>query len=399
MTEKADFASMFESSAQSSARSRTQRIEVGKEVEGTVLAISGGLVVMDIGATADATIDLNEFNDREIRVGDKIRATVKNARKDGPQLTLALGRGGTQVSSAHLERAFETKTPVNGTVSASVKGGFSVEVGGSRTFCPISHIDQGYVTEPEAYVGRTFDFLVLEFKEGGRSIVVSRKLLLEQQRRAQRDELLGNLSEGMVVSGTVKSTSKHGVVIDLGGIDGFAHISELSRSRVERPEDVVSVGESVSVKVLSIEKTDRGPSVKVSIKALTPAAQAHEGPKAEIEEILVGKVARHVPNGVIVSTEKGEGLVPHRELDLAPSADPKRAYPQGHELRIVVVSRDPESGKMRFSVSRVSEVEERKNYREFHAGPSGGKGLGSLGSVLGEKLMLAAQKSGGKGAK
>lgn len=383
MTTKNDFASMFEASGESRRKSAGARLEAGKQVEGTVLEVSGGLVIVDIGALADATIDLIEFHDRPVKVGDRIRATVKSARSDGPTLTLGLGRGGAAIGAAALELAQQTKTPVTGTVSAAVKGGFSVDVGGTRAFCPISQIDTTYVTEPEAYVGQTLEFVVTEFRESGRNVVLSRKTLLLEQQKTLAEEMLGQIQVGSLVSGKVKAVVKHGAVVDLGGLEGFVHVSELTHGRVERPEDVVQPGEAVTAKVLSVERTERGTTIKLSLKAKEDAPKR---PEVQLEEILEGKVVRHVGNGLIVSTSKGEGLVPNRELELAPGADPRRSYPLGHELRVVVVAKDGQSGKLRFSVTQVAHVEERKNYAAFSQTSKTESSMGTLGALLAEKL-------------
>lgn len=378
-----DFASLFESTPKDSSPRATPRLENGQKVEGTVLAISGGLVVVDIGGSADATIELSEFDDVAVAVGDKIVATVAQARKDGPRLTRSLGRGGTAVSSDVLRLAHESQTPVSGTVTAAVKGGFSVEIATMRAFCPISQIDLSYVTEPETFVGQTFDFLVIEFKEGGKNIVVSRRKLLELAREEAVLNAASRLNVGSVVEGTVKSVVKSGCVIDLGGIDGFVHISELARTRVENPLDVVSIGETVQAQVLSVEQTDRGLSVRLSLKALVLASPS-KGPSTE--EVLAAKVVRHVGNGLIVSTSHGDGLVPTRELALPPGADHRRTYPVGRELEVVLVSRDSQTGRLRFSVDRVMHVEERNNYRDFGSSAQTSAGLGSLGELMASKL-------------
>jgi len=381
---------MFETSP-AGAQRKTARLEAGQQVEGTVLAISGGLVIVDIGSSADASLDLTEFNDRAIKVGDRVRATVATPRAEGPLLTLSLGRGGTSVNTATLELALSGGTPVSGTVSASNKGGFTVDIAGTRAFCPISQIDLSYVRDPEVYVGQTLDFQVMEIKEGGRNIVVSRRKLLQDERRQAESELMSNLAPGAIVSGTIKSTVRSGAIVDLGGIEAFIPISELARARVELAEDVVSIGETVQAQVLSVEQNDKGLSIRLSLKALSaPIAER----QVEKDEILVGKVIKHVPAGVIVSTEKGEGLVPTRELSLPPGADHRRTYALDTELRVVVVSRDPTSGKLRFSVGRVAEVEERNNFREFgkpdNSKPSGS--MGSLGELMSKKFpKLAAQ--------
>jgi small subunit ribosomal protein S1 len=290
-----------------------------------------------------------------------------------------------------LELALAGGTPVTGTVTASNKGGFNVDVAGIRAFCPISQIDLSYVRDPEIYVGQTLDFQVMEIKEGGRNVVVSRRKLLQDERRQAESELMSRLAPGALVTGTIKSTVRSGAIVDLGGVEGFIPISELARARVELAEDVVSIGETVQAQVLSVEQNDKGLSIRLSLKALAaPLAEK----QVEKDEILVGKVIKHVPAGVIVSTEKGEGLVPTRELSLPPGADHRRMYALDTELRVVVVSRDPTSGKLRFSVGRVAEVEERNNYREFGKADASksNASMGSLGELMSKKFpKLAAQ--------
>ena len=379
-----DFASMFEQSGTASGRG-AQRLEAGQKITGTVLEISGGLVVLDIGSNADATIDLLEFEERPVKVGDQVSATVSNPRSDGPVLTLALGKGGAGVSTATLELACSSQTPVSGTVVASNKGGFSVEVAGVRAFCPISQIDAAYVNEPDVFVGQTFDFLVTEVRESGRNVVLSRRRLLQEERRKSEEELVATLAPGAIVSGTVKKTVRHGAILDLGGADAFIPISELARARIDTPEDVVSLGETVQAQVLSVERGEKGLSIRLSMKALE-APSPDKG--AEKDEILEGKVVRHVPGGLIVGTDKGEGLVPTRELSLAPGADHRRSYPIEMSLRVVVVNRDGTSGKLRLSVGRVAQVEERNNFREFGKDTEGEQAptLGSLGDLMKRNL-------------
>lgn len=379
-----DFASMFESASNAGDSRARRRLSAGEVVEGRVIAISGGSVFLDVGVQADGQIELAEFVDRPIQVGDRVQATVVSPRADGPILTLSLGRGGAAVDLSTLQLAREAGTPVNGLVTKAVKGGLSVEIGSTRAFCPASQIERGYVEDLESYVGQHLDFKVTEIKEEGRNVIVSRRALLEDQRRVAEQQLLSNLEVGMTVAGTVKAVLRHGAVIDLGGAEGFVHISELSRQRVERVEDVLQVGENVETQVLSLEQTDKGLSIRLSVKSLLPTEAAAVPEK---EEILEGEVVRHVSGGLIVRTPKGEGMVPVRELDLPPGADHRRAYPLGRKLEVVLVARDPASGRLRFSVGQVAGVEERRNYREFSKQPNQRSGsLGSLGDLLAGKL-------------
>ncbi len=388
-----DFASMFESSGGGDRRA-TKRLTAGEIIEGKVIAISGGSVFLDVGAGADGQMELSEFDERPVNVGDRIRVTVVNPRSDGPQLSLSLGRGGGALDASMLKLAHESGTPVSGTVTAAVKGGLSVEIGGVRAFCPASQIERGFVENMDAYVGQSFDFKVLEVKEGGRNVIVSRRALLDDQRRQAELALAGSIEVGGTVEGTVKSIVRSGAVIDLGGAEGFVHVSELARQRVEKVEDVVSIGEKVTAQVIALEQGERGVSIRLSLKALTAAPEAQEKAAPEKDEVLEGEVTRHVPNGIIVKTAKGEGLVPTRELDLPPGADHRRSYALGRKLQVVLVARDAQSGKLRFSVGQVADVVERKNYKDFSSG--GGKtggSLGSLGDLLAGKFGSAAATS------
>lgn len=377
-----DFASMFESAATTSD-SRRKRLQAGDVVEGRVLAITGGSVFLDVGVQADGQMDLAEFVDRPIQVGDRLQVTVVNPRPDGPRLTLSLGRGGGSIDTSTLALAHETGTPVSGLVTKAVKGGLVVEVGGLRGFCPASQVERGYVENLDGYVGQSLDFKVLSIEDEGRNVILSRRAYLEDQRRAAEQELLARLEVGATVAGTVQAIVRHGAVIDLGGAEGFVHVSELSRQRVDRVEDVLQIGEQVTAQVLSLTPSDKGTSIRLSIKAL---AACEAPPAPEKDEILEAEVTRHVGGGLIVRTAKGDGMIPLRELDLAPGADHRRAYPLGRKLQVVVVARDPEGGRLRFSVGQVANVEERKNYRAFQQGGPRSASLGSLGDLLGSKL-------------
>ncbi len=187
---------------------------------------------------------------------------------------------------------------------------------------------------------------------------------------------------GTDVRGTVASLNRHGVVVDIGGIDGFIHISELSHKRVERAEDVVNVGDQVEVRVIGVERNEKGVRVRLSMKARVDAPDAPAAPAPD--EVLTATVLRTASSGVVVSTPKGEGLIPLRELGLPTGGDHRRAYPVGKTFDVVVFDRDGR-GRTRFSAVGVARVEERRNVKEF---ASSQQGLGSLGDLLREKLGL-----------
>lgn len=381
-----DFAALF---AQSQSTSNT-RLRPGQSVQGIVVQISKDTVFVDVGARSEGRIERRQLSNDEgeiqVAVGDTVRATVASGG-DRPRLVVGFGRG-SQLDIESLQLALEAGTPVEGTVSKAVKGGLEVELSGKRAFCPASHVDLGYVPELEVYEGQSMSFKILEIKEGGRSVLLSRKALLADERRAQSAETLASLQPGSVMEGTIKSLQSYGAFVDIGGIEGLIHISELGHGRVGSVEEVVSAGETVRVQVLSVEQGegDRAPRVRLSMKALQSAGEAgvRESRGAPVE-ILEAKVVKVEPFGVFVSTEKGPAVIPTRELALAPGSDPRRAYPAGKELRAVSIGNDS-SGRARLSEKRVEEAEAKLNFRAFRqeeqSRSAKGGSMGSFGSLL-----------------
>jgi small subunit ribosomal protein S1 len=398
-TQKDDFAALLEASYADGTSRAGRRLEVGQVVEGAVIQIAKDSVFLDIGTPGDARIPSGELTNSAgeltVKIGQRLRATVVDARADAPLLAISIGRGGS-VDVAALESAMASGTTVEGRVTQAVKGGLEIDIAGVRAFCPASQVELGYAAELESFVGRTLEFKVLEIRDGGRSVVVSRRARLAEERHERERDALERLAPGAELEGTVHAIEKHGAVVDLGGIEGFVHISELAERRVDRIEDVVRVGETVKVRVLSVEESPKGLRVRLSMKALKQPGNAQ--PAAGADEVLAAKVVAVANHGVFVETSAGEGLVPVRELALSPGADHRRAYPVGREFNVVLLSRDAQSGKLRFSATGVSAVEERKNYREFSArGPSQASAgtLGSLGDVLRGKLSGSAASASG----
>jgi small subunit ribosomal protein S1 len=390
MPEKDDFASLFEASARDAQERTGRRLRRGETVDGTVVQIGNEYLYVDVGTTTEARIARAELVDPEgrllVALGDPVRATVVDLRGGSPLLAVAMGRDG-HLDLGVLEAALASGAPVLGEVKQAVKSGLEVDLGGVGAFCPASQIDLGYVLDLAAFVGQRLEFRLLEIRDGGRSIVVSRRALLEEQRKERERNLLEQLRPGSELEGTVHSVQRHGAVVDLGGIEGFVHVSELSHHRVERPEDAVHVGETVRVRVLSVEQSHKGLRVRLSRKALLQPDDAARPPAPD--EVLAGTVSRVSTFGVFVQTPKGEGLVPVRDLALPPGGDHRRVYPAGKAVQVVVTDHDATTGRMRFSITRVAEVEERRNYAAYaeQAQPSSsGSALGSLGDVLKDKL-------------
>jgi small subunit ribosomal protein S1 len=382
MSEQDDFAAMLEASM---GGQRAVRLRNGQRVEGTVVQIGRDVVFLDVGTRSEGRVARHELEDDQgalrVSLGDRIHVTVARA-SDPPELVFRLGRGGA-VDVAALEAAAAAGTAVEGEVQRAVKGGLEVTIAGRRAFCPVSQIDRQYTADPSVYEGQTLRFRVLEVRENGRNIVLSRRALLEAERFEASRELIERLETGATVEGKVTSIKDYGAFVDIGGVEGLVHISELGHGRVGSVSDVVSVGESVTARVLGMEGEGAELRIKLSLKALTQAPA-----KRDAQKISDAKVVKVEPFGVVVETEDGGGVVPTRELELPPGGDPRRAYPVGKAIRVVSIGTDTQ-GRPRFSVRRVADAEARANFREFRKaqdGPRDAGALGSFGELLKSKL-------------
>ena len=396
MADDSSFARLMESAGAAATGRATRRLHPGEVVEVTVIQIAQDSVFVDVGLPSDGRIPRAELSDKDnkvrVKVGDRLRATVIDPRPDAPVLATSFGHGG-QLDTGALELARASGTPVEGEVSKVIKGGLEVSLGSARAFCPASQVEIGHVADLNTYVGQKLEFKVIEVRDGGRSIVVSRRSLLEDRRREAAIGARERLVIGSEVEGVVQAVGRHGAVIDLDGVEGFIHLSELAPHRIERTEDAVRVGEQVRTRVLSVDDTPKGLRVRLSLKALAATAQPTAA-AAPIEEVLVGTVTRATQHGVFVQTAHGEGLVPFRELGLPPGGDHRRVYPPGKEMTVVVVNRA--GGRLTLSATQVARVEERKNYRDFAGATTGAPAasLGSLGDLLRGKFKGAAASAG-----
>jgi small subunit ribosomal protein S1 len=394
-----DFASMMQQAAGPEGARTSTRLRPGQIVTGTVVQIGHDSVFVDIGMTTEGRIDRRELEDAhgevKLQAGDSIKANVISIDDVmGPKLSISFGRGRGKLDEGALEAARDARVPVEGVVGAAVIGGVEVRVLGARAFCPASQLGTEFIADLASLEGQKLEFLITEVKNGGRDVIVSRKALLLEQQARQTEETLAKLEVGNDYSAKVVAVQKYGAFVTLGGgVEGLIHISELSHGRVDRVEDVLKVGEEVTVRLLAITPGEKGaaPKLRLSLRALTERSAPAEGSEPERGEVLEGTVNQVTQYGVFVDTAKGKGLVPTRELGTPRGSDARRMFPIGKPVSVVLVSKDASRG-MTFSMSRVADVEERQNYRDFARAQKAQKDepspLGSFGALLRERLDL-----------
>lgn len=336
----------------------------GDKVKAPVVRVTDEWVFVGLGTKEEGSVRIDEFSappqgDAEAapklpREGDLLEAYILSTQGGEVVLTTRLGRH--DASKAALEAAWQGGIPVEGRVVQLIKGGFEVRVSGLRAFCPLSQIDVRWPKQPEFYVGQTYAFRVVEYKEKGRNVIVSRRGLLEEERARQRDTLVEAIVPGAVVTGTVRSVQPFGAFVDLGGIDALIPVSEFSWHRVENPAEALGEGQQVTAKVLTVDwAKDR---VSLSLKALADDPWAAAVGKYAVGQRVTGVVARLAPFGAFVTLEPGvDGLVHISALGAGRRvAHPKEVLQTGQEVEAEILAVDGASRKISLSLdSRPSE--------------------------------------------
>ena len=297
-----DFAALFEASHQA------KRIKQGQTIEGTIVAIGADVAFVDVGGKGEATIDLAELKDAdgdiEVSVGDRVQAVVVSTT-GGLTLSRRLARGAA--TDQQLENAFHTGLPVEGKVEKAVKGGYEVRIGHQRAFCPFSQIDTSR-SEAPAHEGHVYAFRIIEYSEGGRNLVVSRRALLEQEQRASAAEVRQSIAAGAILRGKVVSVRDFGAFVDLGGgVQGLLHVSEMGWSRVSDASEILKPGEEITVKVLRVD--DDKQRISLGLKQLTDDPWSKVQATYAVGQVHTGRVTRVAEFGAFVELEPGvEGL-------------------------------------------------------------------------------------------
>ena len=298
-----DFASLFEASHQA------KHVEKGETVEGTIVAITAAVAFVNVGGKGEAVIEIAELKNAdgalEVAVGDRIQAMVVST-EGGLTLSRRLARGAA--TDRQIEDAFNTGLPVEGKIERDVKGGYEVRIGGQRAFCPFSQIDTVRTTDPAQHVGRVYAFRIIEYKEGGRNLIVSRRALIEEEQRAGAVEVRRSIVAGAVLTGRVTSVREFGAFVDLGaGVQGLLHVSEMGWSRVSDTSHIVTPGEEITVKVLRVDEGTK--KIALGLKQLTADPWSTVHARYEVGQVRTGRVTRLAEFGAFVELEPGiEGL-------------------------------------------------------------------------------------------
>jgi len=302
--EDASFAEAFEASL------NFKTPEQGEMLRGHVVSVSGEDAYVAYGGPKEAVMAIAEMPD--VQVGDPVEGTIVETT---PVIRISRKLIVRKASMDVLRRAKDNNIPVEGKIGARNKGGFDVSIGGMRAFCPLSQIDLGKVDNPDAYVGKSFDFAIIELSDDGRKVVVSRAALMKAEAAEKATEARKTIVVGAILTGRVRNLVPFGAFVDLGGVEGLVHVSEISRRRVADPKEALEVGQEVTVKVMKIE--DGGKRISLSIRELEADPWADIAERFAPGTQFTGPIARKTDFGLFVELEPGiDGLVHLSQLPI-----------------------------------------------------------------------------------
>ena len=331
------------------------KINENEVVEGTVTAVGKREVIVNIGYKSEGVISAPEFRyNPDLKVGDKVDVLVESAEDRKGQLILSHKKARQLKSWDRVNAAFDADEVVKGFVKTRTKGGMIVDVFGIEAFLPGSQIDIKPIRDYDVFVGTTMDFKIVKINQEFRNVVVSHKALLEAEQEAKRSELISKLEKGQVLEGVVKNITNYGVFVDLGGVDGLIHITDLSWGRITHPEEVVTLDEKIKVVVLDFNEQQK--RIALGLKQLS--AHPWEGLKADLKvgDVVKGKVVAIADYGAFVEVEPGvEGLVHVSEMSWSPRLHSAQEFLKvGDEVEAVVLTLDREARKMSLGLKQLT---------------------------------------------
>jgi small subunit ribosomal protein S1 len=347
--EEKSFAELFEASLGAPRR----RFVPGDTVTGVVADISKDTLFVDLGGKSEGMAAVEEFLDKDgnvtIKKGEQVELRVSSI-EDGIHLSKGMKIQGAQAMEL-LREAHRSSIPIEGRVSGVNKGGFDIDISGIRSFCPIGQIDLQFCERPEEHVGQRYLFRIMEIKERGKNIVLSRRALLQEEQEQRAKETLEKVIPGAEFDGKVTKLMAFGAFVDIGGIEGMVHVSEISHARIDRPSEVLQQGQDVRVRVINVEPGKGGrPKISLSIKALEPDAW-EKGLGVKEGEIIRGKVSRVADFGAFVTVAPGvEGLVHVSEISYERITHPKKVLREGEAVEVLIQRIDYEKRRISLSI-------------------------------------------------
>jgi small subunit ribosomal protein S1 len=331
-----------------------QDIKEGEVVNGTVLGVTRDDIIVDVGFKSEGIIPLNEFTEPiNIKVGDKIQVYLDAIEDSDGQLVLSKQKADFMRVWDNIKDCHDSGETVQGRIVRRIKGGMVVDLFGVEAFLPGSQIALRQVPDFDALINQMMDLKIIKLNKSRRNIVVSRRVVLEEEREKMRDTLLKEIQPGQVKAGIIKNITDFGVFIDLGGVDGLLHITDMSWGRVNHPSELVHLGQEINVKILDFDKTNN--RISLGLKQLTPYPWENVEERYPIGSRVNGKVVSITDYGAFVELERGiEGLIHISEMSWTQHIKhPSKILSPHHEIEAIVLSVDKENEKISLGLKQL----------------------------------------------
>lgn len=343
-------------------------------VEGTVISINKREVVVSIGFKSDGIVPVSEFRyNPELQVGDKVEVYIENQEDKKGQLVLSHKKARLSKAWDRINQALQDKETIKGFIKCRTKGGMIVDVFGIEAFLPGSQIDVKPIRDYDIFVGKTMEFQVVKINQEYKNVVVSHKALIEAELEAQKQEIISKLQKGQVLEGTVKNITSYGVFIDLGGVDGLIHITDLSWGRVNDPHEVVQLDQKLNVVILDFDEEKK--RIALGLKQLTPHPWDALSPELKVGDKVKGKVVVMADYGAFVEIAAGvEGLIHVSEMSWSQHLRSAQDFLKvGDEVEAVILTLDRQERKMSLGIKQLKEdpwkdIEEKYPVGSKHQG-------------------------------
>ena len=347
---KTEFEQMYEESL--------KQLQEGELVKGIVVKVTSDSVVIDIGCKSEGVVSIREFADAEgnvsIEAGQEVSVLLERWEDDTGHIVLSKAKADQRKVWDELVVIYEAKDTIDGIIVKKVNGGFHVDIGGVIAFLPNSQVDLKPVRSPDALIGTTITLRVIKYNRKKNNVIVSRRVILEGEREVLREETLENIEEGSIVKGVVKNITDYGAFVDLGGIDGLVHLSDLSWGKVSHPSQVLNIDETIDVKVLKFDKEEG--KISLGYKQTKPDPWQDATEKYAVGTKVSGKVVNITDYGAFVEIEQGlEGLVHISEMSWTKIKHPSQKLKQGDVVDVMVLDLNVPARRISLGLKQVED--------------------------------------------
>lgn len=333
--------------------------EPGQEIETTIVQISNDTIFLDLNQKTEGILDKAELQDANgninVKEGDKIKVFFISTKDGVPYFTTKIS--GENADEQMLENAFNSEIPVQGKVEKEIKGGFEIKIGSNRAFCPFSQMGFKQRQEPSYYIGRVLSFKIQEYKNNGKNIIVSNRAIMELEHKENIDQMAKTFVTGDIVKGKVIELKEKGAVVDIGGVQAFLPISEITRAHIKSVDEKISVGQTIEAKIIKTDWTHERVSISTKELEKDPwdTAQKDFPENTKID----GTIARVADFGIFVTLAEGiDGLVHISELNVDANTNLKKKFNPGDKLSVIVKSVDAENKRISLTTSTSKEQDQ-----------------------------------------